>query len=89
MKSQAGIPVDVALGAMPFEERAVARASEFVIQPGVTLVTCSAEDLIVFKAFAGHERAWLDIEGIALRLRLGAFHPPVGSAPLSTPRRRS
>lgn len=52
-----------------FEERAVARASEFVIQPGVALVTCSAEDLIVFKAFAGRERDWLDIEGIALRQR--------------------
>ena len=44
VRSRAGIPVDVALGAMPFEERAVARASEFVIQPGVALVTCSAED---------------------------------------------
>ncbi len=33
VRSQAGVPVDVALGAMPFEERAVARASEFVIQP--------------------------------------------------------
>jgi hypothetical protein len=40
-----------------------------VIQPGVALVTCSAEDLIVFKAFAGRERDWLDIEGIALRQR--------------------
>jgi len=69
VRSRAGIPVDVALGAMPFEERAVARASEFVIQPGVALVTCSAEDLIVFKAFAGRERDWLDIEGIALRQR--------------------
>ena len=40
-----------------------------MIQPGVTLVTCIAEDLIVFKAFAGRERDWLDIEGIALRQR--------------------
>jgi len=28
---------------------------------------CSAEDLIVFKAFAGRERDWLDIESIVLR----------------------
>ena len=28
---------------------------------------CSAEDLVVFKAFAGRERDWLDIEGIVLR----------------------
>jgi hypothetical protein len=28
---------------------------------------CGAEDLIVFKAFAGREQDWIDIEGIALR----------------------
>ncbi len=61
------MPIDVALGAMLFEERAVQRASEFRIQDGVTLRTCSAEDLVVFKAFAGREKDWLDIEGIALR----------------------
>ena len=69
VKSRGGIPIDIALGAMPFEERAVARATNFVIQPGVALLTCSAEDLIVFKAFAGRDRDWLDIEGIALRQR--------------------
>jgi len=52
---------------MPFEERAVQRASPFAIQGGVTLTTCSAEDLVVFKAFAGRDKDWLDIEGIALR----------------------
>ena len=60
VRSRAGIPVDVALGAMPFEERAVARASEFVIQPGVALVTCSAEDLIVEPETAERLRAVLD-----------------------------
>lgn len=67
LRSAAGIPIDVALGAMPFEERAVARASGYTIDKGVTLTTCSAEDLVVFKAFAGREKDWLDIEGIALR----------------------
>lgn len=47
------VPLDVALGAMPFEERCVDRASAFDIGNGQSLVTCSAEDLIVFKAFAG------------------------------------
>jgi hypothetical protein len=55
-----GIPLGVALGAMPFEEGVVAE--------GVALITCSAEDLIVFKAFAGRDQDWIDIEGIALRL---------------------
>jgi hypothetical protein len=67
LRSDSGIPIDVALGAMPFEERATDRATDFVLQEGASLTTCSAEDLIVFKAFAGREKDWLDIEGIALR----------------------
>ena len=61
------IPLDVALGAMPFEERAVARASPFLVAEAESLLTCSAEDLIVFKAFAGRPQDWIDIEGIAIR----------------------
>ena len=67
LESGKGVPIDVALGAMPFEERAVSRASEFLIASGVALTTCSAEDLIVFKAFANREKDWLDIESIAVR----------------------
>jgi len=67
IRSSGGVPLDIALGAMPFEEHAVARASDFTIAPGVVIRTCSAEDLIVFKAFAGRARDWLDIEGIAVR----------------------
>jgi hypothetical protein len=61
------VPLDIALGAMPFEERCVERASAFVIGDRQSLTMCSAEDLVVFKAFAGRERDWLDIEGIVLR----------------------
>jgi hypothetical protein len=64
---RAGIPLDVALGAMPFEERAVNRSSPFPVAEGISLRTCSAEDLIVFKAFAGRAQDWIDIEGIAFR----------------------
>jgi hypothetical protein len=69
VSGSAGIPVDIALGAMPFEERCVERASPFEIGGGRSLTTCSAEDLVVFKAFAGRDRDWLDIEGIVLRQR--------------------
>ncbi len=62
-----GIPLAIALGAMPFEERAVSRASPFCVAEGIFLLTCSAEDLIVFKAFAGRAQDWIDIEGIGLR----------------------
>jgi len=67
LESGAGIPLDVALGAMPFEERAVGRASPFEVDAGQTLLTCSAEDLIVFKTFAGREKDWLDIRGLVDR----------------------
>jgi hypothetical protein len=65
------VPLDVALGAMPFEERCIDRASAFDIGNGQSLLTCSAEDLIVFKAFAGRERDWLDIDTIIARQRHG------------------
>lgn len=65
--SSEGIPIDIALGAMPFEAAAVERASGYSIGAGRSLFTCSAEDLVVFKAFAGRDRDWVDLEGIVAR----------------------
>jgi hypothetical protein len=42
-----GVHVDISLGAMPFEERSVERASLFAISDHDSITTCSAEDLIV------------------------------------------
>ena len=67
LETSGRVPLDVALGAMPFEERAVTRASAFDIGGGSSLLTCSAEDLIVLKTFAGRDKDWLDIEGIVER----------------------
>ncbi len=69
IKSQSDIGIDVALGGFPFEESAVARASEFEFLPNISLITCSAEDLIVYKAFANRGRDWVDIEGVIGRQR--------------------
>ena len=55
------------LGAVPFEERSAERASFWRLPSGRGLRTCSAEDLIVHKAFAARERDWVDIEGVLLR----------------------
>lgn len=63
------IPVDVALGAMPFEERAVRRATPWTLSDGSSILTCSAEDLVVLKAFAARDQDWLDIEGVVRRQR--------------------
>jgi hypothetical protein len=62
-----GIEVDVALGALPFEERCVARASPWELHSGVTLTTCSAEDLLTHKVFAGRGVDWGDAEQVLIR----------------------
>ncbi len=61
------IHIDVSLGAMPFEEHSVARATKFSVGDSATITTCSAEDLIVHKAFAGRDKDWSDIRGIITR----------------------
>ncbi len=61
------VEVDIALGAIPFEERTVARASAWQVREGVTLTTCSAEDLVVHKAFAGRDLDWGDVERVLIR----------------------
>jgi len=66
---QSGIGVDVSLGAFPFEQRAIERSSLYAYQRTIKLRTCSAEDLIVFKAFAARDLDWHDIKGILIRQR--------------------
>lgn len=61
------IALDISLGALPYEARVVERASPFEVEAGVTVTTCSAEDLVVLKAFAGRVQDWLDVEGIIVR----------------------
>lgn len=67
LTSEDGTDIDLALGGLPFEKSAVERASEFEFYPGMTLRTCSAEDLMVMKAFAGREQDWGDVKGIIAR----------------------
>lgn len=67
IQSADGVGLDVALGALPFEQEAIRRASRFAFAPHAELLTCSAEDLVVMKAFASRPQDWVDIEGIVLR----------------------
>lgn len=69
LRTEDGMPIDIALGAMPFEERSIERSSLGELAPGVGLRTCSAEDLIVHKAFAARAQDWVDVEGVILRQR--------------------
>lgn len=61
------IPLDISLGALPYEARVIERASPFEVEPGVTVTTCCAEDLLILKAFAGRVQDWLDVEGVLVR----------------------
>jgi hypothetical protein len=62
-----GTPLDVALGAVPFEVNSVRRASPFAVGTGRILTTCSAEDLLVHKVVANREKDWIDVEGVLAR----------------------
>ena len=67
LQDTSGIGIDIALGAVPFEERAIDRASWFDLGDGQKLLTCSAEDLVVHKLFAGRPQDWADLEQILAR----------------------
>ena len=61
------VSVDVSLAGLPFEQQMIQRASCFDYAPGCSLTTCSAEDLIILKAFANRAVDWIDVEGILIR----------------------
>ncbi len=62
-----GTAIDISLAALPFEEQMIERATSFAFAPECSLLTCSAEDVIVLKAFANRAKDWIDIEGILIR----------------------
>lgn len=67
LKSASGVGIDISLGGLPFEELVVSRATQFEYLPDISLLTCSAEDIVVLKAFADRPRDWEDISGIIVR----------------------
>lgn len=62
-----GVAIDVALAGFPFEEETMRRASAFEFDANCVLTTCSAEDLVVAKAFADRPKDWLDVESVLVR----------------------
>ncbi len=67
LKSSDGTGIDISMGALPFEESAVARSRKVEFEKGHSLRLCSAEDSIVFKTFAARSQDWRDVEGIIAR----------------------
>ncbi len=67
LRASNGIPLDVTLGALPFEDNAVTSASSEEIVAGVRLQLASPGALVVFKVFADRPQDWLDVEGIIVK----------------------
>lgn len=67
LENDQGIGIDIALGALPFEESAVSHARPVEAYPGIFLRMCSPEDLIIMKAFASRPRDWEDIRMTLVR----------------------
>lgn len=67
LRSSEGIGIDVSLAALPFEESLIERAVDVEMMPGLALRICSAEDLIILKAFASRPMDWRDVETIVAR----------------------
>ncbi|MHB8520298.1 MAG: nucleotidyl transferase AbiEii/AbiGii toxin family protein [Limisphaerales bacterium] len=67
LQTAEGVPLDIAFGGLPFEENSIRRASPFEFPTGRSLLTCSAEDLIVHKTFAARDIDWFDVDGILAR----------------------
>jgi len=66
-KSEQGVGIDIVLAGLPFEERVIERSSLWHLDDSVTLRTCSAEDLLVMKAFAARDKDWADVTSILER----------------------
>jgi hypothetical protein len=69
LRTSSGMGIDVSLGALPFEETLIDRATLFDFDSGLELRTCSAEDLVVMKLFAFRPLDVQDAQGIAIRNR--------------------
>jgi hypothetical protein len=67
LQSSNGIGIDIALGGLPYEKNVIERSTMFEFLPGLSLLTCSAEDLIILKSFADRSRDWMDVETIVIR----------------------
>lgn len=67
LQTENKIGIDISLGAFPFEEMMINRAAYQKYLPSIELKICSAEDLIVLKAFADRSKDWSDIQTVLIK----------------------
>jgi hypothetical protein len=71
-----GIGIDIALASQSYEQRLIERSTSYPFLPDCSIITCSAEDLVISKAFADRDQDWIDIRGILIRQE-GRLHWPL------------
>lgn len=69
LQNISGTSIDLSLGGLPFEEHMQFRANNWSVPGAGEICTCSAEDLVVLKAFAARSQDWLDIDSVIDRQR--------------------
>jgi hypothetical protein len=69
-----GVAVDFFISVFEYEQAAIARAAETVLED-VRIRVCMAEDLVIHKVIANREQDWIDIEGILIRQRRSLDQP--------------
>ena len=62
-----GVGIDVALAAFPFEIEVIESATPWNLGEGISIPTCSAEHLIVYKLVAARPRDVIDVDEIVRR----------------------
>ena len=67
LQNESNIGIDISLGALPFEEKMISRASFHEFYNNISLLTCSAEDLVAMKIFASRPKDLMDAESIIIR----------------------
>ncbi len=71
LRTAAGVSIDVALAAFPFEQEAIALATTWEPIAGVRLRVCGPEHLVVYKLVAARPQDLVDVAGIVQRQGLG------------------
>ena len=67
LRDRTGCPLGVAFAGLEFEQRMFERATDWRPTGKGRIRTCSAEDLVVLKAFANRPQDWIDIERVIIR----------------------
>ena len=67
LEASNGVSLDISLAALPFEEEVLTRATSWRSVADVPIITCSAEDLVIYKLVAARPQDLVDIRGIVHR----------------------